>query len=145
MRNDFRYLHNSLGFSALIACPAFFMITSSAFSPICLQNRIQYSNLKPIIWFRRGSKSPGHQEHDWILKCDKGFPFHKIWNMFSFITSTSHLMGQKSTAYMKTRMQEHVILLALQIHLFNLCANSSGNTRSSSPHIINVGCIKNKA
>ena len=54
-------------------------------------------------------------------------------------------MGQKSKAYMKTRMQENVISLALQIHLFNLCANSSGNTRSSSPHIINVGCIKIKA
>ena len=84
MRNDFRYLHNSLGFSALIACPTFFMITSSAFSPICLQNRIQYKNLKPIIWFRKGSKSPGHQEQDWILKCDKGFPFQDMEYIFFY-------------------------------------------------------------
>lgn len=35
-RKDFKCLTNSLGFSRLTACPAFLIITSSAFSPKCL-------------------------------------------------------------------------------------------------------------
>lgn len=36
MRKDFMCLYISFVFSILIACPAFFRITSSAFSPTCL-------------------------------------------------------------------------------------------------------------
>lgn len=140
MRNDLRYLHISLGFSALSACPVSFKITSSAFSPICLLNKFWCSNSNPITWFRKGSNyHVKKKKHDW--ECEKEFPFHKIWiwNISSSITSL-HMLR----ACLKARMQRKMLLF-LQIHLFNLWASSSGNILSSSPHIISVGCIKKKA
>lgn len=48
MRKDSMCLNISLGFSTLIACPAFFMITSSAFSPKCLYSGEDYVKIQTL-------------------------------------------------------------------------------------------------
>ena len=71
MRKDSMCLHISLGFSTLIACPAFFMITSSAFSPKCLYSGEDYVKIQTLKqpMSSKGNTNTNLVDEDMTIEC----------------------------------------------------------------------------